>query len=461
MTKTIEPLTIIVDTNVFDEANYLFEGMDLGILKQYVSDGVIGELIISDIMVRECKRHLKEGAEELVEKFNDKIFANRLWTRVERIGKLGDMRQMLDKKAIAEELIKSFDKYLEDVHAKIIDSKGVELEDILADYFAAVPPFKVKKVKDKIDEHKKHEFPDAIAIAKLKQIINKYDEVSVVSSDDDWKDAFANYGNVKFYKSLKDLFATITAEHKVTTALGLKYFEENKAEFNNYIEDILMTKPVYVNGQTCDRHGVCEGYDYDDFDILNFVVCSKVSNVDYIGAEELIMTVNVRAEVEIECSYFDDENSVWDSEDKEYYYEARGLVKEIHKIEFPVEVVYKVENERVIKRIRTNPYPPRKLTLDEDTLVSRRPVDTHGLYSHKNQYKCDCGHRFIVDLMDYVDETTSTADRGMGAEFAHSILCEDECPHCGRKYKISGEIYEYPIGAFNADETKIEWEDKE
>lgn len=51
-------------------------GLDLDILKQYIDDGVIGKLIISDVVVRECKRHLSETAENLTEDFATKI----VWT---------------------------------------------------------------------------------------------------------------------------------------------------------------------------------------------------------------------------------------------------------------------------------------------------------------------------------------------------------------------------------------------
>ncbi len=87
MAEKIKPLIVALDTNVFDNANYFYSGLDLGILKQYIDDGVIGELIISDVVVRECKRHLSESAENLVEDFAAK-FDSLEWKRASTIGAL-------------------------------------------------------------------------------------------------------------------------------------------------------------------------------------------------------------------------------------------------------------------------------------------------------------------------------------------------------------------------------------
>lgn len=49
---------------------------------------------------------------------------------------------------------------------------------------------------------------------------------------------------------------------------------------------------------------------------------------------------------------------------------------------------------------------------------------------------------------DVIDE-----DRGMGAEIEHSIECDNyECPHCGQLFSVSGSVWEYPEGAYNAHE---------
>ena len=205
MADKIKPLIVTLDTNVFDGANYSYDDQDLSILKQYIEDGVIGRLIISDVVVRECKRHLSEGTETLVEEFHDK-FDSLGWKRVSSIGKVSSVPGYMDKDKITKGLQKLYDDYLKATHAEIVNSDGVNLESVISDYFNSVPPFKGGKIgKDKKRDHKKYEFPDAIIIARLKQIANECGELCVVSSDPDWQAAFWNYSGVKFYKDLKEL----------------------------------------------------------------------------------------------------------------------------------------------------------------------------------------------------------------------------------------------------------------
>lgn len=63
----------------------------------------------------------------------------------------------------------------------------------------------------------------------------------------------------------------------------------------------------------------------------------------------------------------------------------------------------------------------------------------------------------IIDLSDFVYDTSYDENRGMGTEIVYSFEEEEhECPRCGKAYKISGWISEYPVGAFNYEDIKIE-----
>ena len=82
--------------------------------------------LISDIVVRECKRHLSEGTETLVEEFHDK-FDSLSWKRVSSIGKLSALPSYIDKEKITKGLHKLYDDYLKSTHAQIVNSDGVNL----------------------------------------------------------------------------------------------------------------------------------------------------------------------------------------------------------------------------------------------------------------------------------------------------------------------------------------------
>ena len=238
----------------------------------------------------------------------------------------------------------------------------------------------------------------------------------------------------------------------------IKYFKDAQAELNSCIENVLWSKPVTVDGQIRTKHGVCEGVEYDDFEILNIIVRSDIHSIDYHDGKALFMSLNVKAEIEVACSYFDEKNSAWDAEEQDYLYKACGHIIEKHEISFLAKVVCEIENER-IGRKTIKPLLQRRLVLDRATLKKRFPLDLSAMSKFYEHLACKCGHYITVNLIDYEEDKTVT-ERGMGAETAHHVAYEDFCPNCGRKFKISGAIYEYPSGCFNYKDINTEWDAK-
>ena len=59
------PIAVTIDTNIFDSAKYdLSENSTLQLLKKYVNDGKI-KVVLSDIVVRESKKHLAKQANKV------------------------------------------------------------------------------------------------------------------------------------------------------------------------------------------------------------------------------------------------------------------------------------------------------------------------------------------------------------------------------------------------------------
>ena len=73
-----------------------------------------------------------------------------------------------------------------------------------------------------------------------------------------------------------------------------------------------------------------------------------------------------------------------------------------------------------------------------------------------------CGGKNRVDLEEFIDDDSSY-ERQMGAEVQYSFDSTDalECSSCGKAYRISGIVCEYPTGTLETEEIKIdkEWED--
>lgn len=73
-----------------------------------------------------------------------------------------------------------------------------------------------------------------------------------------------------------------------------------------------------------------------------------------------------------------------------------------------------------------------------------------------------CGGKNRVDLEEFIYDDSSY-ERQMGAEVQHSFDSTDalECSSCGKAYRISGIVCEYPVGTLETEEIKIgkEWKD--
>lgn len=82
--------------------------------------------------------------------------------------------------------------------------------------------------------------------------------------------------------------------------------------------------------------------------------------------------------------------------------------------------------------------------------------DSDDHISLKRVIECPfCGFANLVDFSDYASE--SKCERQMGPEFTYEFDVEDyECEQCDRKFHISGYICEYPFGAFNSENIKVE-----
>ncbi len=70
-----------------------------------------------------------------------------------------------------------------------------------------------------------------------------------------------------------------------------------------------------------------------------------------------------------------------------------------------------------------------------------------------------CNAEQEVDLEDFESETSSYDNEiGMGEDMVYYFDSEDnlECPVCHRKYRVSGWIREYPMGAYDSEDISVE-----
>ena len=64
-----------------------------------------------------------------------------------------------------------------------------------------------------------------------------------------------------------------------------------------------------------------------------------------------------------------------------------------------------------------------------------------------------------IDLEDYVyNESSDERESGMGPDIVYSFDTNEyfECSYCGKVFRVSGWIREYPMGAYDSEDILIE-----
>ncbi|MDW8803102.1 PIN domain-containing protein, partial [Clostridium sp. A1-XYC3] len=252
----------------------------------------------------------------------------------------------------------------------VLDNSDVDCNQIVLDYFSGSPPFETK-------DSKKYEFPDAIMAAKLKILFSVENPIYIISNDSGFKSSFNDEKGFNTFESLKEVFNLINMETKIYENITSFILNPNT---HNLICAMLTkelnNKDIDLDGLDCDRKGICEGYNYeevyiDDISQVDF----DFSSVDDITEDTVNITLSCTASITAICSYLDESNSAWDSEEDEYIYAEWESIEEKHQPNFDCEVIFSInrESEEVNFEIESIYFD---ISLDQRTRVSRRYIES-------------------------------------------------------------------------------------
>lgn len=102
--------------------------------------------------------------------------------------------------------------------------------------------------------------------------------------------------------------------------------------------------------------------------------------------------------------------------------------------------------------------------IHEKEVAGEKFIDVEDVYGYNpvsltREIRCiNCGSMFEVDLEDYLyDQSSDESENGMGPDCVYSFDSEEsfECPDCGKTLRIEGWIREYPIGAYDSEDVKV------
>lgn len=386
------PLAVFIDTQVFIKESYDFtEKGKFALLKKQIDNGKL-KLLTSDIVKSEVESHMKDdigkGLEKLRNAFSDRRLA------VFREGDYSEIFRTIDSGIMTDYALQKFNNYLIRVSAILLDISDVNLRSVVDAYFLGEPPFG--------EAHKKNEFPDAFNASLLHKYSCENGKVYVVSDDRD----FSNIENIYCFKTLNELLNAINSQDNEVSLLSKKYVNSPAIQneiFTNVKERLMnVGYDLNVDGTDTDRKGVSSGLEYDETELI-YISNPKLAELEVIDIDYtdkiITMTTVCKAELEFTCTFFDEENSVWDSVDKEYVHTYYGTMNEIHNALIPItiQLVFKKEGEDI--------------SFDIDEI----DVDTHLKF---DQYTLRKGGRYRTDnpYSNWEDEQDKL---------------ENYCPDCG------------------------------
>ena len=315
------PIHVFIDTQVYISESYNFnEKGRLNFFNKQVFDNKIIHLT-SDIVIEEVEKHIRKDIEEATERYNALINGRNL--AIFR-GSASTPFQNIDNLQMTEEAISIFHKYLSDTKVLKLSIDTIDLNSVISDYFKANPPFGMKK-------DKKSEFPDAFNLSMIRKYAEHNPPVIIVSGDAD----FSEEKNISCFETLGELLDAINSQDEITQKVKDYLKSQRQYVFDKVESDLLdIGFEIEVDGRNVGRKGDWDGFEYEESELLS-VTPIDYYNIEVVGVdhEDRIITAIFECitKLELNCSFFDEANSIWDSVDKEYANTYYGTIHESHR----------------------------------------------------------------------------------------------------------------------------------
>ena len=370
------PLAVTIDTNILDAAKYdLGDGSTLQLLKNYVDDGII-QVVLSNIVVRESKKHLAKQVNKacgIARKLRAEVLQESTEYLINYVGLSRLLEISKDKDALIQKSEELFDNFLTDINAEILGIDLINLESIIDDYFEINPPFED-------GEKKRKEFPDAFIANQIRKRFGEAEDVAIVSNDNGFKKACKEAPNHFFFGSLGALFDAINKEKEEAYAETINVIKELQFRIaHTLIEYIKSNENIEVRGLSYDKDGVETGFDYDESYLHNVSnIAFRVDSVDEMTDKYSKVTLLCKADISADCYFEDYANAPWDSETKEYVFVETIKMREEHTSRFEC----RIEVDRETKSYKIFPFT---IILDDDSRKDRYELEKQSVVNYEQE----------------------------------------------------------------------------
>lgn len=311
---------IYIDTSIFRSKSYFKQSEAVYRLFELAEEGWI-IILMPEIAKREWFKHFKETTTLRFEEVERKATL---------MGNTKDANEFTSKhKELVEsydDLVKStFEYHIDRAHVNVLTTSYIcdTLPGVIDKYFNVEKPFGPKKLK---------EFPDAFILASLEKYANDNEikNIYVFSTD---KDMYLSneelFINTDIDKYLHELISNRIPEH--VEAEKRKRYKRNVSMFCNFLESDIRFEIFHKQiGEAVEEllsnptsyYGRYNGADVDWAYVDKMEMSRSDKDIEIISIKEYKISglyyMDVNAEVTV--SVFSEEDSIWDAEEKDFFY---------------------------------------------------------------------------------------------------------------------------------------------
>lgn len=395
---------VFLDTNIYDGANYSFHNTIFSRLKEYIGADRVS-LQINSVIEGEVKEHISRDIGEALRKVN-KSYKERSLALFRTLPNFSEHIVKIDIDSWIDRVHQEFHRYLEECHVNRIGVNGIDVEEIMRWYFQKKMPF---------EEKKPHEFKDAIAISSIvKEIIElSEDEIyCVISNDNGFRAAIKcileetenhNTDRVLAFQRVEDFIGFIEAEDKYL----IEFLKSDNAKYTIREAIIEAFEDIDICIDSIDPW-------LEEKEIVDICEIQYGSKLIKINGETSKATVlfDVTANVRLEYSYTDEDESFYDKEDRVYLWQTTIKKCEVYRISFQMVVLIDISN-------CIHPHQQgEELVIDNDACCYVDEV-------------IESPSSIDVDETDCLESEVIRQDGPFHREEDESVRAYDVCPDCG------------------------------
>lgn len=303
MTSKID--AVLIDTSAYHKVQCDFEGITNSIIPMFLRllEANHIHLLTHPVLESEIKKHIRES--EVVSRIGNLQTALRKYNKQLQLVDISvsDLNKKLSDLNLTKRLTDCFSSFYE----KAVTIPFVDAKIVFDDYFNANPPFSATG-------DKKAEFPDAFVLCGLKEYcrVNPTLAILVISDDSDWNKTLENNEKISLCDSLESAI--------------LLLWEQLDNKFDLF--DVLIRKTEKDIRAEIEDAVQCEAFCIDEIDTVEEVDIDGVSVVSIdedivpleVAPDSVLLQIAATISVNGATEYLDESRSVWDNEDRCYYF---------------------------------------------------------------------------------------------------------------------------------------------